>query len=1746
MAFPSHFTVVDLAPAALTTLPAWAREMMELMPSRDEVMGFLHCRSAEVLVLSIFLLVYPCPKDFLTSVQLILCLVLLAVPKRLAKYTSKFFTASAGVALMGQVLGFTVLRFNKELMRYFGMAPNVALVCRQLLILIFAKLEEMVEAPAPVPAPMEQEMVVLGGSQRSGSEMPAAWRIALRSDPVTEVRRLLLAVPQMAAVCIVAINAVEETAWCLPPLAVVGAFYASGAMVKPPLETGKRIPDQARFWIQVMAFSLAVGMLGEICTALWWPPWEGVPGKPQPAAIGLWDMCRNYDPWSPGLARSVDGRAQFPGMHAKAGWVPQRQRCGQDVVYWLCLESGIRVPKFALFFVLCWILRTDWERRPDRGRAAEPRSRWFRRTMASVSTRFFESLAPRRSTTVAERESELKLFIITLAGIFCWIFVIVACGLQRQFNLVALGYLWMALATSSSVTNATLYHDPVRAVLWPARAVGIFNFLVIMAFSVCQCPSFPCPYAAKLEGLGGPDHISRFLSGEQCLYASRHAVSGEASDAWALGPLFQSVGMIKTGGALSGTLEELVHCLVFVSCLVQRILVERWNEDLREHFKRRKALLDFRAEWYAEKLATSRQVQLSMWDTKRQVLLNKLGRVTKQLNTLRSIWDGQRPAFTEEEEEENLQKARVEHICLQGGVNELLVSGLLKEFTKNYADQLLNLPSQQRLQAQAIIDKGVVDYLHRRYLRKLKMITSADEAASKKHLIQECQNEVEGIWKDVKGEENDAVELEEAPVEPSSSFRSRKSEETSQAQTVRASFSSEAAVDEPKPLMGMWWVELCGTFVDDMLFIREKDETLYEHRKGNSPRLLLCKALLSQSVLALVVAGALQFMSLRSLTSAISISVVVMALMAFPHVPWTVWVALQWLNLAVIFAKVAFQLPIFCEDGHLQYLPCQSLCDEEMPFTALLGLVKTQENASDPCSLARPTLGEILWADVVFAVVLLLVMCAARLGGRFGSTAQILNSLKVLEKKNRRMSTYLNREMLKAALGKEADREAASDSDSDKEEEDQEAPPTGSQPVPQEEPARVDRRRRARARSEAQKWLERGRRWLKEYVVLPAYVRKPAMDLYEIRLCIALICLAILVFGWSTMVDSGRSFSKALKTNNFSTNQVRVLVLFMLMIVMDRALYTWYRGDHAGHADDGQPSKTTYTWKGLMARVVQKILVLVHVVSIHALFIQQWSRKLVPKRKVQSEVSLISFSTLSLFYILYLTYLALSSLQLKYDVHVMRGGLRFCHSTDIGRMLIFKVYSAIPFLNELRVITDWTVTETCMNLFMWMKLEDAHHSLYRTRLDMEGRAMTDPASARPLFEKFYMGVALLVLLMALLVGPIIFFSALNTFMLTPGVVTTASMSVDLRVEANYGHRTLNLYTAYQEYIKTSDEAAAQRFQKRLVEHEIPISLQYIRFPLASDEFWESSTALQQMMAKFIDPERHPEVSVKFRLSLHFQPNASLPVETFQEVAVGNDTRKILYSMFSHPDNQEAISFVVPGLFPNFRRIGSASAITPIDFIRDQEETQSSDVQLSFEPGEKDKHPAIWYVTGNAANATFGPEKTAAGIGTSSLSLTLTLVSNYLSSSSTTKNNNQKQMSINSLYLGVVLTIGNLFRSLFKGSSKRMIYEEVSDTDLLLDLCDGIYLARVQGNLDAEWMLYHELIRIYRSPELLAHISGNKSGGPRQITSPAPSPATNARWGKVKEHVRANSGLEKSRANTAPERQTSTSRERSRS
>jgi len=79
-------------------------------------------------------------------------------------------------------------------------------------------------------------------------------------------------------------------------------------------------------------------------------------------------------------------------------------------------------------------------------------------------------------------------------------------------------------------------------------------------------------------------------------------------------------------------------------------------------------------------------------------------------------------------------------------------------------------------------------------------------------------------------------------------------------------------------------------------------------------------------------------------------------------------------------------------------------------------------------------------------------------------------------------------------------------------------------------------------------------------------------------------------------------------------------------------------------------------------------------------------------------------------------------------------------------------------------------------------------------------------------------------------------------------------------------------------------------------------------------------------------------------------------------------------------------------------------------------------------------------------------------------------------------------SVIGIYGAVVYTIGAFLRMVYKDASKRIIYEELPDTDLLMDLCNGIYIARIQGDLEIEYKLFYQLVHIYRSPELLLDVS----------------------------------------------------------
>lgn len=87
--------------------------------------------------------------------------------------------------------------------------------------------------------------------------------------------------------------------------------------------------------------------------------------------------------------------------------------------------------------------------------------------------------------------------------------------------------------------------------------------------------------------------------------------------------------------------------------------------------------------------------------------------------------------------------------------------------------------------------------------------------------------------------------------------------------------------------------------------------------------------------------------------------------------------------------------------------------------------------------------------------------------------------------------------------------------------------------------------------------------------------------------------------------------------------------------------------------------------------------------------------------------------------------------------------------------------------------------------------------------------------------------------------------------------------------------------------------------------------------------------------------------------------------------------------------------------------------------------------------------------------------------------------------------NALNLSVVGLYATIVIAIGRFIRLIFDRISQRVIYEEMPNTEHLFEICEGIFIAQLEGDLNRERRLYDMLIRLYRSPETLMKITGTK-------------------------------------------------------
>ena len=76
------------------------------------------------------------------------------------------------------------------------------------------------------------------------------------------------------------------------------------------------------------------------------------------------------------------------------------------------------------------------------------------------------------------------------------------------------------------------------------------------------------------------------------------------------------------------------------------------------------------------------------------------------------------------------------------------------------------------------------------------------------------------------------------------------------------------------------------------------------------------------------------------------------------------------------------------------------------------------------------------------------------------------------------------------------------------------------------------------------------------------------------------------------------------------------------------------------------------------------------------------------------------------------------------------------------------------------------------------------------------------------------------------------------------------------------------------------------------------------------------------------------------------------------------------------------------------------------------------------------------------------------------------------------------------YSIIFLGAFRIVRGFTADSRHRIHIDELPDARDLVDLCDGVYIARRSSDLERETSLFETILRLYRSPEAMLSVTGS--------------------------------------------------------
>ncbi|KAJ4842517.1 hypothetical protein Tsubulata_034651 [Turnera subulata] len=419
--------------------------------------------------------------------------------------------------------------------------------------------------------------------------------------------------------------------------------------------------------------------------------------------------------------------------------------------------------------------------------------------------------------------------------------------------------------------------------------------------------------------------------------------------------------------------------------------------------------------------------------------------------------------------------------------------------------------------------------------------------------------------------------------------------------------------------------------------------------------------------------------------------------------------------------------------------------------------------------------------------------------------------------------------------------------------------------------------------------------------------------------------------------------------------------------------------------------------------------------------------------------------------------LALQAIQLRFGIPHKSTLYRQFLTSSISQInfLGFRMYRALPFLYELRCVLDWSCTTTSLTMYDWLKLEDIHASLFLVKCDWHlNRASHKQGEKQTKMTKFCNGICLFFVLLGVIWTPMLMYSSGNpTNIANP--IKEASISIDIKTDTG---RLRMFETKLCKKISWQDldshyDLDPQGYLQGYNDQDIQLiccqpdaSTLWLVPPVVLASYLESLRWGMDIIFSWRLTRDRPKGKEFVRYETTVQ-DEDLP--TYWEVM------DVL--------NGTSDSFRIYDVYPRYFRVTGSGDVR---FLESSVDLVSGDLVLNHGNPQwwsfHDSNVSFGCADMNGPMAIIVSEETPQGILGETLS----------------------KFSIWGLYITFVLAVGRFIRLQCSDLRMRIPYENLPSCDRLLAICEDIYAARAEGELEVEEVLYWTLVKIYRSPHML--------------------------------------------------------------